>query len=126
MPPILQTKSSVYALRYLGAELSICADSSAQLHKLDRFFVYLAGYSNGERHLPRIFDCRHTISVLTSETVSPNAEHAVTIAVIILSIPPGDRDTTRESSAYTARLSRTDRPSSCRVRMQSTLYWALP
>ena len=39
------------------------------------------------------FVCRHAISVLASETtVSQNTSHAVTITVIILSNPLGDRD----------------------------------
>ena len=38
---------------YLDAELSICAESPAQLLKFDRLFVYLAGRSDGE-HLPPI------------------------------------------------------------------------
>ena len=37
--------------------------------------------------------CRHMIFVLAWETVSPNAEHAVTITVVILSNPSDDRDT---------------------------------
>ena len=44
------------------------------------------------------FVCKHiTASVSASETVTPNAEHAVTITVTILSSPPGDRDTIPES-----------------------------
>ena len=43
---------------------------------------------------------RHMLSVFASETVSPNAEHAVTITVIILSSPSDDRDTMPASSAY--------------------------
>ena len=48
---------------------------------------------------PRLV-CRHMISVLDSETVSPNAEHAVTITVTVLSNPYDDRDTMPASSAY--------------------------
>ena len=72
-----------------------------QEHKVDRSFV-LAGCSYGGRHLPRIFlsEGLHIISVLASETVSTNAEHAATITVIILSSPSGDRDTMSASSAY--------------------------
>ena len=40
------------------------------------------------------------ISVLASETVRPNAEHAVTITAIILSNHFDDRDTIPDSSAY--------------------------
>ena len=72
-----------------------------QEHKVDRSFV-LAGCSYGGRHLPRIFlsEGLHIISVLASETVSTNAEHAATITVIILSSPSGDRDTMSASSAF--------------------------
>ena len=42
----------------------------------------------------------YMISVLASDTVSPNAAHAVTITVIIFSNPSGDRDTMPASSAY--------------------------
>ena len=41
--------------RYLDAEISVCPDSPAQVHKLDRLFVYLAGCIDGERHLPPTF-----------------------------------------------------------------------
>ena len=44
--------------------------------------------------------CRRIISVLFSETVSPNDVHAVTITVIILSNPSDDRHTMPASSAY--------------------------
>ena len=47
-----------------------------------------------------MFVCRQIISVLASDTVSPNAAHAVTIAVIIFSNPFDDRDIMPASSAY--------------------------
>lgn len=43
---------SLEAPRYLDTDLSICADSLAHVYTLNRVFVYLAGYSEGERHLP--------------------------------------------------------------------------
>ena len=72
--------------RYLDAKVSVRADGPAQVHQLVHLFVYLAGCIDGERHLPAAsLFCRHIISVLISEIVSPNAEHAVTITI---NLPP--------------------------------------
>ena len=69
-----------------------------------RSFVYTPGRMQlCEGHLPpyifSYFPCRHVMSALASETVSPNAEHAVTITVILYS-PPCDCDKMTASSAY--------------------------
>ena len=71
--------------RYLDpSEVSICVDSPAQVHKLDRLYTWPAAATvNGT--CPPPFVCRHIISVLASDTVSPNAVHAVMMTVNIFS-----------------------------------------
>ena len=76
--------------------ITICADSPAQVHKLDRLYTWPAAVTLNYT-FPPCFTCRHMLSVLASETVNSIVAHSVTINVIILSNSLGDRDTTPAS-----------------------------
>ena len=69
-------------------------------HRGDRcLYTWLAALIVNDTFPPPLV-CRHMISVFASETVSPDAEHAVTITVIIFSSLSDDRDAMPASSAY--------------------------
>ena len=88
---------------YLGAELHLRWQPRPTI-QCDRVFVYLAGCSDGERHLRVSFRL-----------------HAVTITVIILYQTPGDRNTIPASSADSMPHNSCTSPSSSPPPLRSTL-----